>query len=90
VSLETGGSPESDSAIQAAINPRAKFRSHQIIHAQMFDRDEMPIGAVAKSGYEVLLEAAEPDEGIPRDDAHAKLLEAGLQMRTPNTPLIDC
>jgi len=56
----------------------------------MFDRDEMPIGAVAKSGYEVLLEAAEPDEGIPRDDAHAKLLEAGLQMRTPNTPLIDC
>jgi len=44
----------------------------------MYDRDEMPIGAVAESAYEVLLETTEPDEGIPRDDAHAKLLEAGF------------
>ncbi len=42
----------------------------------MYDRDERPIGAVAKSAYEVLLETTDPDDGIPRTDAHDRLLEA--------------
>ena len=42
----------------------------------MYDRDERPLGAVAESAYEVLLEAIDPDDGIPRADAHERLLEA--------------
>ena len=42
----------------------------------MYDRDERPLGAVAESAYEVLLEAIDPDDGIPRTDAHKRLLEA--------------
>ena len=42
----------------------------------MYDRDERPLGAVAESAYEVLLEAIDPDDGIPRTDAHERLLEA--------------
>lgn len=44
----------------------------------MYDRDERPLGAVAESAYEVLLEITEPGEGIPRDDANEQLLEAGF------------
>jgi len=42
----------------------------------MYDRDERPLSAVAESAYEILLEAIEPDDGIPRTDAHGRLLEA--------------
>jgi len=42
----------------------------------MYDRGERPLGAVAESAYEVLLEAIDPDDGIPRTDAHERLLEA--------------
>lgn len=42
----------------------------------MYDRDERPLGAVAESAYEVLLEAIDPDDGIPQTDAHERLLEA--------------
>jgi hypothetical protein len=41
----------------------------------MYDRDERPLGAVAESAYEVLLEAIDPEDGIPRTDAHERLLE---------------
>jgi|APHM01.1.fsa_nt_gi hypothetical protein len=42
----------------------------------MYDRDERPLGAVAESAYEVLLETIDPEDGIPRSDAHERLLEA--------------
>jgi hypothetical protein len=42
----------------------------------MYDRDERPLGAVAESAYEILLETIDPDDGIPRADAHKRLLEA--------------
>ena len=42
----------------------------------MYDRDERPLGAVAESAYEILLETIDPDDGIPRTDAHGRLLEA--------------
>ena len=42
----------------------------------MYDRDERPLGAVAESAYEILLETIDPDDGIPRTDAHERLLEA--------------
>ena len=42
----------------------------------MYDRDERPLGAVAESAYEILLETIDPDDGIPRTDAHDRLLEA--------------
>ena len=44
----------------------------------MYNRDERPLGAVAESAYELLLETTEPSEGIPRDDANERLLEAGF------------
>ncbi len=42
----------------------------------MYDRDERPLGAVAESAYQVLLETIDPEDGIPRTDAHERLLEA--------------
>ena len=42
----------------------------------MYDRDERPLGAVAESAYEILLETIDPDDGIQRADAHERLLEA--------------
>jgi hypothetical protein len=42
----------------------------------MYNRDERPLGAVAESAYESLLETMDADSGIPRSDAHARLLEA--------------
>ena len=42
----------------------------------MYDRDERPLGAVAESAYEILLETIDPDDGILRTDAHERLLEA--------------
>jgi hypothetical protein len=42
----------------------------------MYDRDERPLGAVAESAYEVLLQTIDPEDGIPRSDAHERLLEA--------------
>ncbi|MFQ3476687.1 hypothetical protein HKK80_10590 [Halonotius sp. F2-221B] len=42
----------------------------------MYDRDERPLGAVAESAYEVLLETIDPENGITRSDAHERLLEA--------------
>ena len=42
----------------------------------MYDRDERPLGAVAESAYEILLERIDPDDGIQRTDAHERLLEA--------------
>ena len=42
----------------------------------MYDRDERPLGAVAESAYEILLETIDPEDGIPRIDAHDRLLEA--------------
>jgi hypothetical protein len=42
----------------------------------MYDRDERPLGAVAESAYEILLETIDPEEGIQRADAHERLLEA--------------
>jgi len=41
----------------------------------MYDRDERPLGAVAESAYEILLETIDPEDGIPRTDAHERLLE---------------
>jgi hypothetical protein len=42
----------------------------------MYHRDKRPLGGVAESAYEVLLEVTEPDEAIPRDEAHTHLLDA--------------
>jgi len=42
----------------------------------MYDRDERQLGGVSKSAYEILLETIDPEDGIPRDDAHGRLLEA--------------
>ena len=42
----------------------------------MYDKDERPLGAVAESAYEVLLETIDPENGITRSDAHERLLEA--------------
>ena len=42
----------------------------------MYDKDERPLGAVAESAYEVLLETVNPENGITRSDAHERLLEA--------------
>ncbi|ERH05213.1 MAG: hypothetical protein J07HN4v3_00807 [Halonotius sp. J07HN4] len=42
----------------------------------MYDRDERPLGAVAESAYEILLEDGDTEDGIPRSDALARLLEA--------------
>jgi len=42
----------------------------------MYDRDERPLGAVAESAYEVLLETVDPENGIQRSGAHERLLEA--------------
>jgi hypothetical protein len=40
----------------------------------MFD-DERPLGGVAESAYETLLAAIDAGEGIPTEEAHARLLE---------------
>ena len=42
----------------------------------MYDGDERPLGAVAESAYEILLETIDPENGISRSDAHDRLLEA--------------
>ena len=42
----------------------------------MYNRDERPLGAVAESAYEALLETIDPEDGIARSDAHERLLEA--------------
>jgi hypothetical protein len=42
----------------------------------MYDGDERPLGAVAESAYEVLLETIDHENGISRSDAHERLLEA--------------
>ena len=42
----------------------------------MYDSDERPLGAVAESAYEILLETIDPEEGIQSADAHERLLEA--------------
>ena len=42
----------------------------------MYDKDERPLGAVAESAYEVLLETIDPENGITRSEAHERLLEA--------------
>ena len=42
----------------------------------MYDRDERPLGAVAESAYEVLLETVDPENGIQRSEAHERLLKA--------------
>jgi len=42
----------------------------------MYDSDERPLDAVAESAYEILLEQCEIEEGFPRIDANAELLEA--------------
>ena len=42
----------------------------------MYDGDERPLGAVAESAYEILLETIDPENGISRSDAHERLLEA--------------
>ena len=43
---------------------------------QMYNNDKRPLGAVAESAYEILLEQCEIEDGFPRTDAHAELLEA--------------
>ena len=42
----------------------------------MYDGDERPLGAVAESAYEVLLETIDPENGITRSEAHERLLQA--------------
>ena len=42
----------------------------------MNNNDKRPLGAVAESAYESLLETMDADSGIPRSDAHAQLLKA--------------
>ena len=42
----------------------------------MYEGDERPLGAVAESAYEILLETIDPENGISRSDAHKQLLEA--------------
>ena len=42
----------------------------------MYDGDERPLGAVAESAYEILLEQCEIEDGFPRSDAYEELLEA--------------
>ena len=42
----------------------------------MYNGDERPLGVVAESAYEVLLETIDPENGITRSEAHERLLEA--------------
>jgi hypothetical protein len=44
----------------------------------MYDVDKRPIGAVAEDAYEMLLEAIDPEEGLSRSNAHARLVESGF------------
>ena len=44
----------------------------------MYHTDDRPLGAIAEDAYEVLLKTIDPDDGLPREDTHAQLLEAGF------------
>jgi len=44
----------------------------------MFDTDDRPLGTIAEDAYEILLETIDPEDGLPRSEAHSQLLEADL------------
>lgn len=44
----------------------------------MYTTDDRPLGSLAEDAYETLLDAIEPVEGIPIDDAHDRLREEGF------------
>ena len=41
----------------------------------MIDIDDRPLGAIAEDAYQILLETMDPEDGLPRSEAHAQLLE---------------
>ena len=56
----------------------------------MFNPDDRPPGAIAEDAYDILVETVDPEDGMPREEAHTELLEKNLSIVTPNTPLIAC
>jgi len=41
----------------------------------MYNSDDRPLGAIAEDAYEILVETVDPEDGMPREEAHAELLE---------------
>jgi len=41
----------------------------------MFNSDDRPLGAIAEDAYDILVEAVDPEDGMPRGEAHAELLK---------------
>ena len=41
----------------------------------MFNSDDRPLGAIAEDAYDILVEAVDPEDGMPREEAHAELLK---------------
>jgi len=41
----------------------------------MYNSDDRPLGAIAEDAYDILVEAVDPEDGMPREEAHAELLE---------------
>lgn len=44
----------------------------------MYNTDDRPLGSLAEDAYETLLDAIEPAEGLPIDEAHDRLREEGV------------
>ena len=41
----------------------------------MYNSDDRPLGAIAEDAYEILVETVDPEDGMPREEAHAEWLE---------------
>ena len=41
----------------------------------MYNSDDRPLGAIAEDAYEILVETVDPEGGMPREEAHAELLD---------------
>ena len=41
----------------------------------MFNPDNRPLGTIAEDAYDILVETVDPKDGMPREEAHAELLD---------------
>jgi len=41
----------------------------------MYNSDDRPLGVIAEDAYDILVETVDPEDGMPREEAHAELLE---------------
>jgi hypothetical protein len=41
----------------------------------MYNSDDRPLGTIAEDAYEILVETVDPEDGMPREEAHAELLD---------------